>query len=335
MRNGTTRCQPTALILACCTACLLVWSALGGAAVAAALEPTDSGAPSAIVMFPVGEKPTPGGAAMRPVVFNHLIHEKKIENCESCHHTGEMVTCSSCHTLKGKAEGKFITLERAMHANNIKQLPKGKITPQSCVSCHTQQLKERNCAGCHAIITPKRDEAWCASCHNVTPSMTKQQLDKGIEGTLPTDENEALATETVLSQKPVKYLTPEQGPLKVSIDSLVDKYGPTMFTHRRHVATLMEGIKDNTLAQAFHNKPEILCATCHHNSPLSITPPKCASCHTVKPDPKQPERPALKAAYHLQCMGCHTGMKVARPLSTDCTTCHKELPKAERQGGKQ
>ena len=56
---------------------------------------------------------------------------------------------------------------------------------------------------------------------------------------------------------------------------------------------------------------------------LSATPPKCGSCHSAKIDPRVPERPTLKAAYHLQCMGCHDGMDVARPLDTSCASCHK------------
>lgn len=279
-------------------------------------------------MFPVGEKPNPKGAAMKPVVFNHLIHEKKIDNCETCHHTGDPVSCSTCHTVEGKAEGNYITLDRAMHATNIAKRAKGN-TPVSCVSCHEQQTKERReCAGCHAIVTPKRDEAWCATCHNITPSMTPEQMQKGINGTLLPGDNEALAAETVLAQKTVEPVSPMLAPYKVVIDALADKYEPSNFTHRRHLTSLMERIKDDKLAQAFHNKPEILCATCHHRSPLSLTPPKCGSCHTKEIDKANPGRPNLMAAYHLQCMGCHKGMDVARPRDTDCTTCHKAAPKS-------
>lgn len=324
MRNGTSLLLLAAIALAG-AACL---TAMGGTAKAAALEPTDSGAPSAIVMFPVGEKPNPKGAAMKPVVFNHLIHEKKIDNCETCHHTGDPVSCSTCHTVEGKAEGNYITLDRAMHATNIAKRAKGN-TPVSCVSCHEQQTKERReCAGCHAIVTPKRDEAWCATCHNITPSMTPEQMQKGINGTLLPGDNEALAAETVLAQKTVEPVSPMLAPYKVVIDALADKYEPSNFTHRRHLTSLMERIKDDKLAQAFHNKPEILCATCHHRSPLSLTPPKCGSCHTKEVDKANPGRPNLMAAYHLQCMGCHKGMDVARPRDTDCTTCHKAAPKS-------
>jgi hypothetical protein len=121
-----------------------------------------------------------------------------------------------------------------MHATHIAKRAKGN-TPVSCVSCHEQQTKERReCAGCHSIVTPKRDQAWCATCHNVTPSMTPAQLQQGIKGTLPPEQNEALAAETVLSQKPAQLLTPLQGPYKVSIDALAERYQPSNFTHRRH-----------------------------------------------------------------------------------------------------
>lgn len=320
MRNGTTLFLLAAMLLAG-TACLTAWGV--GSSAAATLEPTDSGAPSAMVIFPVGEKPNLKGAAMKPVVFNHLVHEKKVEDCMTCHHTGDTVSCTTCHTVEGKAEGKFVTLERAMHATNLARRPEGETTPQSCVSCHEQQLKQRECAGCHSIVKPRRNEAWCASCHNVTPSMSPAQMQQGIAGKLPEAQNEALAAETVLARKPVTYLSPMQAPYKVVIDALADQYQPSNFTHRRHMSSLMERIKDNKLAQAFHTQPETLCSTCHHNSPLSATPPKCGSCHSVNIDPAHPKRPTLKAAYHLQCMGCHTGMDVARPKNTDCTTCHK------------
>ena len=149
---------------------------------------------------------------------------------------------------------------------------------------------------------------------------------QGVAGALPLEQNEALAAATVLGHKPAPYLAPMQAPYKASIDTLADTYAPSHFTHRRHLASLMERIKDDKLARAFHNKPEILCSTCHHRSPLSATPPKCGSCHTKDIDPKNPNRPNLKAAYHLQCMGCHQGMNVGRPKNTDCTTCHKARP---------
>ena len=72
MRKGTILLLLAAMAFAGVT-CL---SALGYASPQTnTLEPTDSGAPSAIVMFPLGEKPNPEASAMAPVAFNHLIHE--------------------------------------------------------------------------------------------------------------------------------------------------------------------------------------------------------------------------------------------------------------------
>jgi hypothetical protein len=319
MKNGTTLLLLAAIVLAG-AACLTFWEA--GSVTAASLEATDSGAPSAMVIFPAGEKPNPAGAGLKPVVFNHLVHEKRIEDCTSCHHTGDTVSCTSCHTVTGTAEGKFVTLSEAMHTTRIAQRPEGTVTPQSCVSCHVQRLQQRDCAGCHSIVKPSRNDAWCAACHNV--AVTPEQRSQGAAGTLPADVNEDLAARAIDDRKPVRHIGPERGPLKVTIDAIANQYEPNMFAHRRHVNSLMEAIKGDKLGQAFHTSPETLCAACHHNSPLSSAPPKCGSCHKPTIDPAHPEKPHLKAAYHLQCMGCHTGMKVGRPVNTSCVTCHKE-----------
>ena len=224
---------------------------------------------------------------------------------------------------EGKKEGNFITLEQAMHTTNIAKPEKGN-TPSSCVSCHEAQLAKRDCAGCHKVVTPARDAQWCGVCHKV--DVTPAQMKAGASGKLTGSENLALATRTVQSTKPVAAPS-SLGPTKVTIDAIAKEYKPCVFNHRRHIESLMDRIKDNKLAGAFHTQPETVCAVCHHNSPLSVTPPKCSSCHQTTIDPNKTDRPALKAAYHLQCMGCHTGMNVARPENTDCTGCHKSLDK--------
>ncbi len=292
------------------------------------LEPTDSGAPSAMVMFPISDKPSPFGAGMRPVVFNHYVHENAIDDCESCHHTGDTVTCSSCHTVEGTEDGNFITLERAMHATDIKDRGADATTPASCVSCHTQQLLERReCAGCHTIhINAPHAETYCASCHDVTPNMTQEQFKQGVRGELSADENLALATETVyLREKNQKMsISEHEIPQKVYINGLSNKYKGNVFNHKRHYSSLVKRVAEDKLAAAFHKDPLSMCAACHHQSPLSVTPPKCVTCHTPKMDlNSSAERPALQAAYHLQCMACHDAMQVARPLNTSCTSCHK------------
>ncbi|MCP4020221.1 MAG: cytochrome c3 family protein, partial [Desulfobacteraceae bacterium] len=62
---------------------------------------------------------------------------------------------------------------------------------------------------------------------------------------------------------------------------------------------------------------------CHHNSPASLTPPKCSSCHGKSSDLKA-DKPGLKGAYHGQCITCHQKMEVKTVLPTDCTKCHEK-----------
>ena len=246
MRNGKALLTQT-LKAAACTFCLFAWCT--GAAIAAELEETDSGAPSALVMFPVTGDGKAIVGSMKPAVFNHLVHEKAVEDCTTCHHTGDPQSCSDCHTLTGSPEGKGITLERAMHATNIAPRANGK-TPVSCVSCHEQYYKSKaECAGCHSIVTPKKDDKWCAVCHYA--EVTPEQLAKGTSGAMSEEENLEIATKVVTDKKAnekVGYFAPT----KVTIDALADEYKPHLFAHRRHVASLVEGIKDDKLADACH-----------------------------------------------------------------------------------
>lgn len=304
---------------------------------AGTLELTDSGAPSAIVIFPVGERPNPEAAAMAPVTFNHVIHEKWMDkagkDCVVCHHTGDAVACTECHTVEGSAKAKFKTLETAMHAPTIRPR-KDKPTPSSCVSCHISQTQQRNCAGCHQTLVrgAREKEEWCVVCHTAPRDMTKEQMQLGIANRLPAGQNEKLATQAALDRKKAAYWSPMVAPYKVKIDALSQgnalqgSFGPCNFNHRHHAASMMERIETSKLAGAFHTQPATICVTCHHNSPASATPPKCGSCHGKTLDWLTPARPNLMAAFHLQCMSCHKDMKVARPRSTDCQTCHKPLP---------
>ncbi len=318
MRKGTALL--THLMAAACGLCLCAWSA---GAVAADLEETESGAPSALVMFPSDGKSQAVAGAMKPVVFNHLTHEKAVENCETCHHTGDPESCSNCHTLTGSSEGGGVTLDKAMHARHIAPRGEGKNTPSSCVSCHAQRIaSQQDCMGCHSVIAPGHNKEMCAVCHSA--DVSAEQLAKGSSGLLSADENLEIAAKVVNGRKDAPQLGYFE-PTKVVIGSIADEYQPCLFNHRRHMASLAERIKDDQLARSFHSKPEVLCSVCHHHSPLSMNPPRCSSCHGAKIDPRSPGRPALKAAYHLQCMGCHDGMKVARPVKTNCTACHKAV----------
>lgn len=325
MRRGKLLLSLAALAFAA-----IVSISASGVCKSAELGPTDSGAPSAIVIFPVGEKPNPAGAGMAPVAFNHVIHEKWMnktgKDCLVCHHTGDPVACTNCHTVDGKQEGKFVTLYKAMHTDRIRK--RNEYTPSSCVSCHEAQLKQRDCAGCHTqlVKNPMENDRWCTVCHTITPAMTRSQMQQGIKNTLPERDNEVLGIETAETRTLTKYWSPIVGPYKVEINSMASKYEPVLFNHRHHVISLVNRIESNSLAGTFHTNPATVCMTCHHNTPASATPPKCINCHSTSIKATGPGKPALMAAFHLQCMNCHKDMKVGRPRSTDCTTCHKAAP---------
>lgn len=325
------------LLLAMLAACTM--SAGHSQALAAAVEPTDSGAPSAIVIFPVGEKNANAVGAMPPVAFNHYIHEKWMnkagKDCIVCHHTGDPVACTTCHTVEGTKESKGVTLERAMHSEIIAK--RDGDTPSSCVSCHIAQTRQRECAGCHEqLVGNKRHGRWCMVCHSITPNMTEEQFRKGIANNLSSNQNEALAVATEKARKTASYWPAMAAPYKVDIDSLAasGKYLPVKFNHRHHVADMMARINGNELASVFHTNPGTMCVTCHHHTPATQTPPRCISCHDTKLNLEDAGRPRLMAAFHLQCMNCHTDMKVARPRNTDCENCHKPRPvqTAAKQG---
>ena len=226
MRNGKALLLAAVIALAG-VACLMLPEA--NRAVAVGLEESDAEMPNATVLFPVSEKPNPKGASMTPVTFNHQAHVDKIDDCTACHHTGDMVACSTCHTVEGKAEGNFITLERAMHATKIAPRKDG-VTPKSCVSCHEEQYKERReCAGCHEIVTPKRDARWCGVCHVVTSKMTPEQYQLGVAGKLSAEDRTALA-EATIEASPWTTWPPKPAPTRWSSAACPTSSSPTSST---------------------------------------------------------------------------------------------------------
>jgi hypothetical protein len=237
------------------------------------------------------------------VVFVKKIEpEKKISNLKTA--------CASCHTPTGSKEGKQVKLEQAMH-----QLKAG----QSCLGCHQINQQEKQCAGCHASLEQRRKkgEATCLACH-MTP------LSENTGNASRIDEK-ARATEFLNSRVAVTATYKDADvPEKVVIDGLMNQYKAVDLPHRKIVHTLAGNIKDNKLANYFHSDMGTICQGCHHNSPLSTKPPKCASCHGRPFDPDLPLRPGLMAAYHSQCMECHKEMGIKKPVATDCTGCHRE-----------
>ncbi len=261
-----------------------------------------------------GEEKGAKSVTETPVPFDHKAHEKYSDSCQACHHAG-MEACDKCHTLGGTKEGGLVTFEQAMH------LKSGKF---SCVGCHAAKQAKPNCAGCHHDIveTGQPQKAACKLCH--LPSETAAQV-----AGLTKEAKNALAENMLKGRamNPGTYAVNDI-PEKVTIKELSDKYLPSELKHREHVLELMKGMKDSPLANYFHSDPGTMCQGCHHNSPLSKTPPACVSCHKnivgrASFDPREANRPGLLAAQHGQCMSCHKDMAV-KPVATACTECHKE-----------
>jgi len=249
---------------------------------------------------------------MAHVPFDHKRHEEANESCRSCHHA-DLASCNTCHTLAGAEKGAGITLEQAMHQPD---------SDKSCTGCHGKRVRQAECAGCHILLSDRRpvNTGTCVKCHR------GPFPDELAETASTTDEVPATLV-SVPQTTPPPEVDDADFPETVFIKALTAKYEMVAMPHRRIVDAIWQRIGGNRLAGHFHGQAGTLCRGCHHNSPSSERPPRCGSCHGRSLDDRDPYKPGLMAAYHGQCMGCHSQMKVAKPLSVDCTSCH-----AERKG---
>ena len=137
-------------------------------------------------------------------------------------------------------------------------------------------------------------------------------------------DDKLLAQMLLNSRKAVRTTYgPEHIPEVVEIKALSNQYDGVKLPHRKIVNKLVSGAAESNLAAHFHRDPGTICQGCHHNSPVGTKPPKCASCHGKPFDDRDPFKPGLMAAYHVQCMECHQTMGIEQPVSTNCTGCHR------------
>ncbi len=93
------------------------------------------------------------------------------------------------------------------------------------------------------------------------------------------------------------------------VNTYENKYGRVRFMHTKHAASLNGD-----------------CAACHHYRPKDEKAEEivaCSSCHQEAFMEDDQDRVGLKAAYHLQCMGCHEKMSKG---PVDCEGCHTKNP---------
>ncbi len=262
-----------------------------------------------VVLIKTGKDEIQSETRMNFTPFDHKAHEDYNDTCRVCHHK-EMGSCNKCHTVPGSKDGKGVSLENAMHQMD---------SSRSCKGCHEKQKSDKKCMGCHSLI-PKtnKDENSCLKCHAKPPKDAMLPI-------LP--EQEPLFAKALLdSRRPMITSFSEQMlkevPEKVTIKVLSNQYEPSEFPHRKIAQTLLKNISTNKLAGVFHKDEFSICQGCHHNSPASLKPPKCQSCHNKPFNEKNPMVPGLLGAYHQQCMGCHKAMEMESPMG--CTECHKE-----------
>ena len=98
----------------------------------------------------------------------------------------------------------------------------------------------------------------------------------------------------------------EESPDVIIIDQLTDLYGPVVFAHRIHaeMGEMTGG-----------------CENCHHYSERDGEIPPCRQCHDAETNVVDLTKPALKGAYHRQCINCHLDWS----HENACSFCHDQV----------
>jgi hypothetical protein len=232
---------------------------------------------------------------MKSVIFNHELHENNTENCSSCHLAG-FGKCSACHLVISNNTVAPVKIEKAMHSDSR----------ISCIGCHNIQKDKAECLGCHVIISgAETSDKTCEICHNGPVIQNVNQI------------NQVRYTKTRL--EPTNFSNKEV-PETVSINVLKEKYEEVILPHKKIIAVLQKNINNSELAKRFHQKEDMLCQGCHHNSPAGQSPALCMSCHSLASQERTKNMPAILGAYHQMCIGCHQEMNLEH--LTSCTACH-------------
>jgi len=120
---------------------------------------------------------------------------------------------------------------------------------------------------------------------------------------------------------------PADAPETVTIDGLSELYEPVEFNHAQHIE--MAACSDCHHHTVGTVSTRWNCIKCHNN-PQESDSISCSDCHTkdrfgssylaTLDDPElfHKEKPGLKGAFHLNCIGCH--QDTGGP--TGCEDCH-------------
>jgi len=252
-----------------------------------------------------------GDLNFKAVPFNHINHEKHVKNCRTCHHQ-LLERCDECHTLEGDEKGGNIKLAEAFHDED---------SSHSCVGCHASEMDRQECDVCHGSMVPGPSDDACDTCHTgpLSPDMQNVMLDENMTPVRLVMEPDTLIPEdTLLAGVDDTF----------GIDEINGELDPVEFPHKEIIHIMNDLIGSNRLANVFHGDRTVVCRACHHHSPADEAPPSCARCHGEPFDPREPDKPGLRAAFHLECIGCHREMQgregVELPHFRDCSGCHHD-----------
>lgn len=131
-----------------------------------------------------------------------------------------------------------------------------------------------------------------------------------------------------ISLVPVASSFGQDMPEMVELDSLTQLFESVSFDHQMHLDVEIECsvCHHHTTGTGVSDQR---CVKCHDNAD-EVDAVACRDCHTIEPfsaayirgedqDQYHIDKPGLKGAYHLNCMGCHEEM--GGPLG--CEDCHE------------
>ena len=134
---------------------------------------------------------------------------------------------------------------------------------------------------------------------------------------------------------PAAAMDIEDAPTSVTIDYLQELYEPVDFDHQMHAETYAcnachhhttgDGTQNKTCEKCHaqsESSDDVSCSGCHQQmAPLSSLagPAESISYHI--------DKPSIKGALHLQCLGCHR----TEGGPTGCQECHAFTPEGRKR----
>jgi hypothetical protein len=132
---------------------------------------------------------------------------------------------------------------------------------------------------------------------------------------------------TLIYNLQIMAMGPDDAPQTVILDSMKDLYEGVTFDHEMHMELYdCSRCHHHTTGSEPTNTS---CTKCHATSAATAMV-ACSGCHeitgglaaaslsTEKTNPYHIDKPSLKGALHLQCLGCHS----EEDGPTDCQDCH-------------